>query len=98
MDTLTNRVKVRIYFYGLTIEINNFVFEVKVILALECTILDGWLACRVDGEAENRISYSPVGSGTGAEFGNKIHNLMTLYLINLLLQLFYLDFSYFSFQ
>ena len=41
---LTNRVKVRIYFYGLTIEINNFAFEVKVIQGLESILLGGWLA------------------------------------------------------
>ena len=32
---LINRVKVQIYFYGLTIEIDNFAFEVKVILGLK---------------------------------------------------------------
>jgi len=40
---LTNRVKVRIYFYGLTIEINKFAFDVKVILGPESTLLGGWL-------------------------------------------------------
>ena len=40
MGPMTNRVKVRIYFYGLTIEINNFAFEVKVILGMESTIPD----------------------------------------------------------
>ena len=45
MEPLTNRVKVRIYFCGLTIETNNFAFEVKVILGLESTLLGGgWLA------------------------------------------------------
>ena len=43
MGPLTNRVKVRIYFYGLTIEINNFAFEVKVILGLDSTLLGGWV-------------------------------------------------------
>ena len=28
-------------------------------------------AYRLDGEAGNRTSYSPVGAGTGAELGNK---------------------------
>ena len=37
---LTNRVKVRIYFYGITIEIDNFAFEVKVTIGLERTILN----------------------------------------------------------
>ena len=44
MDPLTNRVKVRIYFYGLTIEINNFAFEVKVLFDPESTLLGGWVA------------------------------------------------------
>jgi len=35
MGPLTNRAKVRTYFYGLTIELNYFAFEVKVILGLE---------------------------------------------------------------
>ena len=56
------------------IETNNFAFEVKVILGLESTIPegrpDGRTACRPDGEAGNRTSYSPVGAGTGAELGN----------------------------
>ena len=41
MGHLSNKVKVQIYFYGLTIEINNFDFEVKVILGLESTLLGG---------------------------------------------------------
>ena len=40
MGPLVNRVKVQIYFYGLTIEINNFTFEAKVILGLESTFPD----------------------------------------------------------
>ena len=44
MDPLTNRVKVRIYFCGLTIEINNFAFQVKVIFGLESTLLGGLVA------------------------------------------------------
>ena len=70
MGPMTNRVKVRIYFYGLTIEINNFAFEVKVILGLKSTIPDGRPACLTDGEAVNRTSYSPVGAG--AELGNNV--------------------------
>ena len=34
MDPINNRVKVKKYFLGLTIETNNFAFEVKVILCL----------------------------------------------------------------
>ena len=34
---MTNRVKVRRYFYGVTAETDNFAFEVKVILGLEST-------------------------------------------------------------
>ena len=37
---MTNRVKV-LSFLGLTSETNNFAFEVKVILGLESTSLDG---------------------------------------------------------
>ena len=44
---------------------NNFAFEVKVMLDMESTIPDG----RTDGEAWNRTRYSPVGAGTGAELG-----------------------------
>ena len=44
MDPLANRVKVRIYFYGLTIEISNSAFEVEVVLGLKSTLLGGgWL-------------------------------------------------------
>ena len=46
---------------GETIEINNFAFEVKVILGLESTILDG----RPDGEAGNRTSTAQLGLGLG---------------------------------
>ena len=38
---MTNRVKVRRYFKSLIIDMNNFAFEVKVILDLESTIPDG---------------------------------------------------------
>ena len=41
MDPLANRVKVWKYFYGQTIETNNFAFEAKVILGLESTCSDG---------------------------------------------------------
>ena len=41
MAPMTNRVKVLKSFHGLTIEINNFAFEVKFILGLESTIPDG---------------------------------------------------------
>ena len=40
MDPMTNRVKVWKYVKGLTIETNNFAFEVKVILGLESTYQD----------------------------------------------------------
>ena len=66
MAPMSNRVKVWKYFQGLTIETNNFAFEVKVILGLESTILNGRLDGRPDGEACNRTT----GTGTGAEFGN----------------------------
>ena len=38
---IANRVKVWQYVYVLTIESNNFAFEVKVILGIESTRLDG---------------------------------------------------------
>ena len=57
------------------IEINNFAFEVKVILGLESTIPEGRPAGLPDGEAGNRTSYSPVGAGTGAELGNILKSL-----------------------
>ena len=41
MAPMTNRVKVLKCFQGLTIEANNFAFEVKVILGLESTCPDG---------------------------------------------------------
>ena len=42
MAPMTNRVKVRRYILGLTIETNNFAFEVKVILGLDSTHLESW--------------------------------------------------------
>ena len=45
MAPKTNRVKVSKYFQGLTVETNNFAFEVKVILGLKTT----FLVCRVGG-------------------------------------------------
>ena len=41
---MTNRVKVRRYFKGLTAETNNFAFEVKVILGLGSVCSDGQMA------------------------------------------------------
>ena len=41
MAPRSNRVKVQKNLYGLSIETNNFAFEVKVILGLESTCLDG---------------------------------------------------------
>ena len=41
MDPMANRVKVWKYVKGLTIETNNFAFEVKFILSLESSRLDG---------------------------------------------------------
>ena len=47
---LSNRVNVRMYFYCLTIDINNFAFEAKVILGLESTLLGGcWVVWCVVG-------------------------------------------------
>ena len=37
---MTNRAKVWKYFQGLTIDTNNYAFEVKVILSLESTYTD----------------------------------------------------------
>ena len=44
MVPITDRDKVLRYLLGLTIETNNFAFEVKVILGLESTRPDGWVA------------------------------------------------------
>ena len=44
MTLRTIRVKVSRYFWSLTIQTNNFVFEIKVMLDLESTIPDGWPA------------------------------------------------------
>ena len=41
MDPISNRIKVGKYFWGLTIETNNFAFEAKVILGPESASLDG---------------------------------------------------------
>ena len=57
---------------------NNFAFEVKVILDLESTIPEGRTAGRPDGEAGNRTSYSPVGAGTGAELGKNRQNKLVV--------------------
>ena len=71
MDPLTNRVKVRIYFYGLTIEINNFAFEVKFIFGPESTLLGGWVAgicetitnsASAGAEVEARLSLAVIKS------------------------------------
>ena len=52
MCPMNNRVIVCIYSYGLTIEINNFAFEVNAILGLESTLLDGWVDGWVAGICE----------------------------------------------
>ena len=41
MAPMKNRVKVWLYIEGLTIDTNNFAFEVKVMLGLESTRPDG---------------------------------------------------------
>ena len=45
MAPVSSRVKVPIFFYGLTIEINNFAFDVKVIQGLFRLLkrLCGWM-------------------------------------------------------
>ena len=40
MGPLINRVKIQIYFYSLTFEINNFAFEFMVKLDLKSTFPD----------------------------------------------------------
>ena len=40
--SMTDSIKVWRYFQGLTIEANNFAFEVKVILSLESNLLKSW--------------------------------------------------------
>ena len=48
MAPMTNRVKVSKHFLGLSIETNNFAFEVKVILGLESSISEGRPAGRTE--------------------------------------------------
>ena len=43
MAPMTNRVKVRRYFWGLAIDTNNFAFEVKVDFSLNYTFTGGWV-------------------------------------------------------
>ena len=70
---MANRVKVKKYFLGITIETNNFAFEVKVILGLETT----FLVCRVVGWVGgwiiwkyNQLSPQLGWVGALAELGN----------------------------
>ena len=59
----------QIYFYGLTIEINNFAFEVKVILGLKSTIPDGRLdGGWVDGRTE-KLRIEPAQPSWGWDWG-----------------------------
>ena len=44
MAPMTNRVKVQKYFWGLITATNNFAFEVRATLGLECTHLESWEA------------------------------------------------------
>ena len=43
MAPMTNRVKVRIWFYGLAMETNNFALEFKADLSLNYTFPGGWV-------------------------------------------------------
>ena len=54
MGPLTNRVQVQIYFYGLSIEMDNFAFDVKVIQGLESTLkyFTEWSGAWVAGNCE----------------------------------------------
>ena len=62
MGPLTNRVKFRIYFYGLIIEINNFAFDVNAILGPESTLLGGWVAGWVAGICETITNSASAGA------------------------------------
>ena len=53
MEPMTNRVKVSKNFLGLSIETNNFAFEVKVILGLEST-LKSWDTRTPDTRTDGR--------------------------------------------
>ena len=44
MAPMTNRVKVKKYFWGLITATITFAFEVKAKLGLECTHLESWVA------------------------------------------------------
>ena len=74
MAPMTNRGKIQKYFYGLTIETNNFAFEVKVILGLESTHPNGWMGgwiSWIGGWISWKYShFSPAKAGTWAELGN----------------------------
>ena len=53
---MTNRVKVLKCFQGLTIETNNFAFEVKVILGMERTCPDCYgVEIGLNGPMTNRV-------------------------------------------
>ena len=56
MGPLSNRVKIQWYFDSLTFEINNFAFEVKVILELESTCPDGRRPVGQVGYAEDKTN------------------------------------------
>ena len=56
MAPMTNRVKVRRYFWGLTNDTNNFAFEVKVIPGKESTHPDCQVAkIGLNGPMTNRV-------------------------------------------
>ena len=56
MTPMTNRVKVQMYFWGLAIETNIFVFEGMVILGFESTPPCGHVArIGINGPMTNRV-------------------------------------------
>ena len=56
MDPMANRVNVWKYVKGLTIETNNFAFEVKAILGFESTCPDNYGAkIRINNPMNNRV-------------------------------------------
>ena len=87
MAPKTNRVKVSKYFQGLTVETNNFAFEVKVILGLETTFLvcgwvDGWLGGLLGGwikQKYNQLSPKLGWARAWAELGNNSQGSRKVY-------------------
>ena len=69
MAPMINRVEVLKYFKVLTIDTNIFAFEVRVILVLESTYLDGWIGGWLGWVSWKYSHLSPAKAGTWADLG-----------------------------